>query len=291
VELFGQAAQAAERRGYGWWDYGSKLRDLAAVAALMAESKLPGVDPTPLVGRVADIQDGERWLSTQEQVWVLMAAKATAGEARGLKLDVSDGVSVAQDKTFFVPAAMSMPNAKTFTNRGEKAIYAKASVTGVLKQDPPAADEGFAIQRTFYLQDGTEADLSKVKQNDLLIVVLTGRATSGIEHQALLVDLLPGGFETEIATLASVRQTGDYSWLPELTQVTYQEYRDDRYVAAFDVLGERWNNQNRDFTLAYLVRAVTPGEYKVPAPSIEDMYKPNYRGRGASAKLVVTTAE
>ncbi len=42
--------------------------------------------------------------------------------------------------------------------------------------------------------------------------------------------------------------------------------------------------QNREFAFAYLVRAVTPGEYKVPAPSIEDMYKPNYRGRGAGGQ-------
>ncbi len=291
AELFDAAARNAERRGDGWWDYGTKLRDTAAVAFLMAESKQSGLDPTPLIGRVANLQGQGEWLSTQEEVWVLLAAKETAGQATGLKLDVSDGVSVVQDKTFYLPAAATLPTGKTITNRGPAPVYAKASVTGVPKEDLPPADEGFTITRTIYLPDGTEADLSQVTQNDLLVVVLTGRATSGLEHQALITDLLPAGFETEIASLASARQTGDYSWLPELTQPIYAEYRDDRFVAAFDVYGERWSNQNRDFALAYLVRAVTPGEYKVPAPTIEDMYKPTYRGRGTGGKTQIVAAE
>jgi hypothetical protein len=289
--LFDAAAKNAERRGNGWWDYGTKLRDAAAVAFLMAESKQPGLDPTPLIGRVADLQGQSPWLSTQEEIWLLLAAKETAGQASGLKLDVSDGVSVVQDKTFYVPAAMALPTSKTFTNRGTTPVYAKASVTGVPRADLPASDEGFAIGRTIYMPDGTEADLSKVKQNDLMVVVLTGRSTSGLDHQALITDLLPAGFETEIASLASARQTGDYSWLPELTAPIYAEYRDDRFVAAFDIYDERSGSQNQDFAFAYLVRAVSPGDYKVPAPSIEDMYKPTYRGRGTSGRTQIEAAE
>ena len=32
--------------------------------------------------------------------------------------------------------------------------------------------------------------------------------------------------------------------------------------------------------------AVTPGDYKLPAPTIEDMYKPNYRGRGMAGRTL-----
>ncbi|HET6161993.1 MAG TPA: alpha-2-macroglobulin [Dongiaceae bacterium] len=289
--LFDAAAKNAERRGNDWWDYGTKLRDSAAVAFLMAESKQSGLDPTPLIGRVADLQGQSRWLSTQEEIWLLLAAKETAGQASGLKLDVSDGVSVVQDRTFYMPATMSLPGGKTVTNRGTTPVYAKASATGVPKEELPPSDEGFTISRTIYAPDGTEADLGKVKQNDLFVVLLTGRSTSGLDHQALITDLLPAGFETEIASLASARQTGDYSWLPELTQPIYAEYRDDRFVAAFDVYDEDSGNQNREFAFAYLVRAVSPGDYKLPAPSIEDMYKPTYRGRGAGSRLQVEAAE
>jgi uncharacterized protein YfaS (alpha-2-macroglobulin family) len=289
MELFDAAAKAAERRGYGWWDYGSALRDLAAVAFLMAESRQSGLDPTPLIGKVADMQGRNRWLSTQEQVWILLAAKATAGQASGLTLDVSDGASVVQDRTFYMPATLSLPNARTYTNRGEASVYAKASVTGVPREDLPPAGEGFIIGRTIHAPDGREVDLTKVKQNELMVVLLTGRATSGLDHQALITDLLPAGFEAEIASLASARQTGDYAWLPELTTPLYAEYRDDRFVAQFDIYDEI--SDSRDFTFAYLVRAVTPGDYKLPAPVIEDMYKPNYRGRGAAGRTQIAAAE
>ncbi len=133
----------------------------------------------------------------RKQVWILLAAKETAGQATGLKLDVSDGVSVVQDKTFYMPAAMSMPSGKTFTNRGDGAGLCQGVGDGRSEaRICRPADEGFTIARTIYTPDGTEADLSKVKQNDLMVVVLTGRATSGLDHQALITDLLPAGFET-----------------------------------------------------------------------------------------------
>jgi uncharacterized protein YfaS (alpha-2-macroglobulin family) len=44
----------------------------------------------------------------------------------------------------------------------------------------------------------------------------------------------------------------------------------------------------RDFTLAYVVRAVTPGEFKYPALVAEDMYEPETRGRTAIGRLKVS---
>ncbi len=39
--------------------------------------------------------------------------------------------------------------------------------------------------------------------------------------------------------------------------------------------------------LAYMVRAVTPGSYTVPAVQVEDMYAPEVRGRGGRDQLTV----
>ncbi len=292
VELFEAAIAANERRSSDWWDYGSKLRDLAAITALIPEAKLPGLDPAPLLERVADLQSVDRWLSTQEQVWLLLAAQANAGKSQGLQLALSDGNDVAQDKDLYLmPAAATLSGGLSVTNNGAAAVYARASVTGVPREDPPAADEGFSITRTIYRPDGTEFDPAQVRQNDLYVVLLTGQATADVDHQALITDLLPAGFEAEVASLPNARQTGAYSWLPDLTQPIYAEYRDDRFVAAFDVYDEESGAQNRDFAFAYLVRAVTPGEYKLPAPAIEDMYKPTYRGRGAAGRIQVLAAE
>ena len=42
-----------------------------------------------------------------------------------------------------------------------------------------------------------------------------------------------------------------------------------------------------EFMLAYVVRAVTPGEFKYPALVVEDMYEPETAGRTAIGKLTV----
>ena len=48
---------------------------------------------------------------------------------------------------------------------------------------------------------------------------------------------------------------------------------------------------NRDVTLAYVVRAVTPGTYDLPAAQVEDMYRPQYSARTATGRMQVVKAE
>lgn len=52
------------------------------------------------------------------------------------------------------------------------------------------------------------------------------------------------------------------------SEIKHQEYRDDRYVAAFDL------KESGHTDLFYLARAVTPGTYTVPSAYVEDMYRP-----------------
>ena len=50
-----------------------------------------------------------------------------------------------------------------------------------------------------------------------------------------------------------------------------EEYRGDRYVAAVSL------EAGGEVDLYYLVRAVSPGEYLIPATFVEDMYRPEFR--------------
>ncbi len=157
------------------------------------------------------------------------------------------------------------------------------SITGVPAADLPAESKGYTVTRNVYRPDGTDADLRKARQTDLFVVVIKGTRTDASQPaQTLVVDLLPAGFEIETATVSKGRSTTDYSWLPELTEATYTEERDDRFVAALDLKGGV-----KDFTLAYIVRAVTAGEFTYPALVVEDMYEPETSGRSAIGKLTV----
>jgi hypothetical protein len=162
-------------------------------------------------------------------------------------------------------------------------VWRSVSITGVPVADLPAESKGYTVSRKVYRPDGTEADLRKARQTDLFVVVIKGtRSDAAQPAQTLVVDLLPAGFEIETATVSKGRSTTDYSWLPELTEATYTEERDDRLVAALDLKGGV-----KDFTLAYVVRAVTAGEFTFPALVVEDMYEPETSGRTAMGKLTV----
>ena len=293
VEGFTAAAGRIGDRDIVWWDYGSELRDLAAVITLASEShvadQLPADKSIPkLLEKLANLQGRQRWFSTQEQAWLLQAASATTGKSTDLALMV-DGANLKQNKAFtrtLDPAALQKGFA--VTNAGQQLVYARATYSGVPTGDVSIANNGYTISRTYYLPDGTPADLTKLKQNDLLVVVISGQITDGANHQSLVVDLLPAGLEIENARLSDRRQTSDYSWLPDLTAADYEEYRDDRYVAAFDRNADGYDNSQRNFAFAYLARIVTPGTYKVPAVSVEDMYKPDYRAGGQAAQMIVT---
>ena len=85
----------------------------------------------------------------------------------------------------------------------------------------------------------------------------------------------------------------------------HTDFRDDRFVAAFDFFGSgdgRRGRRNVDSdeehrdpassaTVAYLVRAVTPGAFVHPAATVEDMYRPDRFARTASGRLEVTAKE
>jgi uncharacterized protein YfaS (alpha-2-macroglobulin family) len=139
------------------------------------------------------------------------------------------------------------------------------------------------VARYVFNPDGSAADLTKVRQTDLLVVVLKGSRKNAAEAaRSLVVDLLPAGFEIQNVSAPTGDTAGAYSWLKDLDGPAFNEARDDRYIAALDLPSGTSN-----FTLAYVVRAVTPGEFKYPALDIEDMYDPETSGRTGMGKLIV----
>jgi hypothetical protein len=171
---------------------------------------------------------------------------------------------------------------QSVTNRGTAPAWRTVSITGVPKADLPAETSGYSISRAVFHPDGSSAELTKARQSDQFVVVINGkRADATRATRTLVVDLLPAGFEIE-AVLEGDAASSWYSWLKKPTATEYSEARDDRYIAALD-LGEN----SADFTLAYVVRAVTLGTFKYPALVVEDMYEPETRGRSAIGALTV----
>jgi uncharacterized protein YfaS (alpha-2-macroglobulin family) len=121
-----------------------------------------------------------------------------------------------------------------------------------------------------------------VTQNERFVVVLRVTENNDWASRVLVNDLLPAGFEIDNPRLVSSADLANFGWL-QRTDAAHLEFRDDRFIAAFD----REEGASRDITLAYVVRAVTPGVFVHPAAGVEDMYRPQYSARTSTGMMEV----
>src|SRR5262249_59502828 len=104
--------------------------------------------------------------------------------------------------------------------------------------------------------------------------------------------LLPAGFEIE--SVVNEETVKSFPFLAKITPTRISEARDDRFFAAFD-LGQRpyrsWWDEDKNYTnsfhVAYVVRAVTPGSFALPAVNVSDMYAPRIYARSDMGRVNV----
>jgi uncharacterized protein YfaS (alpha-2-macroglobulin family) len=262
-------------------DYGSTLRDAAALVTLASEAG--GSRPTIMNAMMKIEQARARapYTSTQENAWLVMAARAMAKDAGGVSLDVAgDKVKGALYRSV---KASELAQPLKVTNTGEAPLQAVISVSGSPITPEPAAEQGFKIERLYYTLDGEEADPSKAKQNQRFVVVLKITEPDAQFGRVLVADYLPSGFEIDNPKLVSSGETGTLSWIENAKEPAYSEFRDDRFSAAF----ERHVKDPPVFAVAYVVRAVSPGRYVLPQAYVEDMYRPDRFGRTGTGTIEI----
>jgi uncharacterized protein YfaS (alpha-2-macroglobulin family) len=263
--------------------YGSQLRDTAMAVTTLIESGLASpsslIDAYDMLGQQFAQR---RWTSTQENVWLVMAAHAgLGGETVALALD-------GEEHEVPGPWQQELTGADTgaahvLRNNGDEPLFVSVAVTGYPVAEPEPVQDLLAIERTLYDRSGMPLESMDLAQNDLVVVLLEVWVQDKLEHDLMVVDLLPAGLELENARLEGVIDVGDLSWLGELTYTDTIELRDDRFVAAFQSNGYY---DKADF--AYMARAVTPGIYTMPPPHVEDMYRPYFFARGQAGQLTVS---
>ncbi|HEY4809242.1 MAG TPA: alpha-2-macroglobulin family protein, partial [Roseiarcus sp.] len=267
-------------------DYGSRLRDAAAVLALVAEAHLGNVESDAIAraGAVLDQARAERsFLSTQEMNWMTLAAEGLAEHASLAQFRVDDvAVKGALYRRWSGPA---LPGQSIIVaNAGQNPAQLVVSVSGAPIEPDPAVANGYAIERSFYKLDGTKLDaLQSMAQNERVVVALKVTEAQARYARLLVVDRLPAGLEIDNPALVDGGSVEAFSWLSKDAEPAHTEYRDDRFVAAFD----RADGQSAFITMAYIVRAVAPGRYVYPPATAEDMYHPERYGRTAFGDLEV----
>ncbi|MFQ2301418.1 alpha-2-macroglobulin family protein [Aeromonas dhakensis] len=273
-------ALATERGDDYLGDYGSALRDQALELSLLRQHKLAADRWPALSAKVADTLAHRQWLSTQERLALLRLARfdpAVDWQARVTSSLGSGSLSGSAPLQQGAPEALA---ASVVTNEGKGSLYVQRTLVGYPEKAPTRLSQGISVTRSWFNSDGQPFDPAKVKVGDLVVVRLNVSSESAVPD-ALLVEMLPAGFELENPALGNsikleeLSIEGKPAWQSEWNDyLKHQEFRDDRYTAALD-LSEGSNQQ-----LVYLMRAVTPGRYQVPPTQVEDMYRPELRAVG-----------
>ena len=270
---------------YGRTDYGSVLRDAAALVTLASEGGAPRATVLGAVERVEAARGLTPYTSTQENAWMVLAARALAKDAQTIALDV--GGEKTQGAFNRSVRASDLQQPLKVTNAGDGAVQAVVTVSGAPLVPEPAAENGFKIERKYYTLDGKPADARKAKQNDRFAVVLKITEPQPQFGRIIVADYLPAGFEIDNPRLVSSGDTGTLGWIEDAQEPVNAEFRDDRFSAAFG----RKSGDPSVFTVAYVVRAVSPGRYVHPQAYVEDMYRPDRFGRTGTGTVEVTAAK
>jgi uncharacterized protein YfaS (alpha-2-macroglobulin family) len=269
---------------FGRPDYGSALRDAAALVSLAGEGNAPRSTVTQAVARVEAARGLTPYTSTQENAWLVLAARALSNEAMTLDLDGAP-IKTALYRSYQAADIAAKPI--KVTNSGEAPVQAVVSVSGAPLTPEPAASNGFKIERNYFMLNGKPADVSKARQNDRFAVVLRVTEAKPEYGHIMVSDYLPAGFEIDNPQLVSSGDTGTLDWIEDGEEPAHAEFRDDRFTAAIN----RAADKKAVFTLAYVVRAVSPGKYVLPQAYVEDMYNPSRYGRTGTGSVEVAAAK
>ena len=231
------ALEAERDEGVSRPDYGSRLRDAAAVLALIAEANLAGGEASGAIGRVGaavEAARAERSLtSTQEKTWMVLAAEALAEHGSLGEFSV-DGQTVkgAVNRRWSGKALPVQPIA--IANTGQNTAQLVTTVSGAPIALDPAASNGYSVERSFYRLDGTKIELKSLAQNERVVVALKVTESQARTAKLLIVDRLPAGLEIDNPALVDGGSVEGFSWLTNDVTPAHTEYRDDRFVAVFD---------------------------------------------------------
>ncbi|MCF7996785.1 MAG: hypothetical protein K9L88_18430, partial [Chromatiaceae bacterium] len=321
LALFGEIERAATalRSAKALWeqqpastswraDFGSHLRDGAALLSLAAEAGGNAIDISALGSQLERVWANTDYPSTQDQAWMLLAAHALMEGAakprlsvngqprdgaffrRGQLTDLTSEPAQANDAAADVGPALEIVNAApalAIANAGDRPLTAMLTLSGIPLVPAPAGGNGYSIERSYYDLDGRRLDPAQFTQGDRLVALITVSADQRRAARLLINDPLPAGFEIDNPHLLRSGAIEGLPWLNLVTEPAHVAFGSDRFVAAVD----RQRNDPSSFQLAYVLRAISPGRFAHPAAQVEAMYQPSLRARTASGILSITAPE
>ena len=241
-----------------------------------------------LVHRLESSRDKGRWYTTQENAMALMAlgkyCNLLAKDAKPISGQITwNGVNprkFADTKEYHTSFDTLAGGQVTIRNDGTGPLYYYWKSEGVPSDgNVQEEDHGLKVRRELLDLAGNPITHDTLQQGDLLIMKVTLQTDVAAVENIVVEDLLPAGLEIENANLQTSQVV---SWCKDeqTLQLLHTDIRDDRMVA---FTGRFTGKQ----TYFYAVRAVTPGEFVMPAILATCMYDPGIRSVNGAGRIHV----
>jgi uncharacterized protein YfaS (alpha-2-macroglobulin family) len=263
----------------------SYIRDLA-----ISLNALVDIDPNNaqvgiLAKQLSEQMLQERYLSTQQNAFGILAlgkiartankTTATASvTAAGKPVGVFIGDNLKTDLRAYINQALKVQV------KGKGAFYYFWETSGITADGSFKEEDSYMkVRRSFYDRTGKPISGTSFRQNDLVVVAIgiSAQYATDIEN-VVITDMLPAGFEIENTRL---NEMPDMDWIKEESEADYIDFRDDRVNLFTTVSG-------KVTTFYYMVRAVSPGTYKLGPVQADAMYNGYYHSYNGGGTITVT---
>ena len=258
--------------------FGSDVRDRALILeALLILGRTDSIGP--LVQDLSRSLSADRWLSTQETAYALLALARSAGDAgAGHETSFSyawegaDAVSVTSPTPLVqrsLEAGSGGDGALVVQNRGEVPLYTRLILSGL----PPVgrekeASNGLRVSVAYQTTEGDELDPGRLDQGTdfKALVTVTSTGERGDYEQIALSHVVPSGWEIHNERLGPGGRRA-------ATRFDYQDIRDDRVYTYFALKAGETKTVELRLNASYL------GRFYLPPVSVEAMYDATINAR------------
>ncbi|WP_028981150.1 alpha-2-macroglobulin family protein [Sporocytophaga myxococcoides] len=282
--------------------YGSTLRDKAMILEVLSIMNMKA-QAAPLAKEISAALSSDKWLSTQETAYCLMAITKFANvSAPGTKVSFAYSVNNSKPVTAMTDMKIAevdlKPNVNPFNlqvkNNSNGVAYARVLLTGTPKPGmEEAAENNLGISVRYLSKDGAEIDVDKLEQGTDFIaeVSVSNPGLRGDYQQMALKQIFASGWEINNSRLDNFTEKtkeekrrrytyyGDEeseneeeaeettsNGLPLADAPTYRDIRDDRVYTFFDI------KANEKKTFRVMLNAAYLGRFYLPATYAEAMY-------------------
>ncbi|WP_104762558.1 alpha-2-macroglobulin family protein [Helicobacter aurati] len=266
--------------------YGSSLRNSAMI--LQAYYQIYQTIPTKLVDSLLSELESDKWFSTQELGYSLMALAQIKEDSQDSV--ISGTITTSKIKQNFYQTApylsFEFDNEKAeIVSNSKQDLYVSYIWEGIpLEENFPKISKNIILEQQFFDEKGKSIDPRSVVSGTSFYLKLT---LSGINNDisiknVALTQALPSGWEIENLRLNNDTLPAFISQR-QLHRITYTDIRDDRIMWFFDYNAR--SNRKQEFFVK--LTAVTPGEYILPPSLAESMYSDRYQATTSGMKVVV----